>query len=86
MTVEERTEAMREFCERHDFEFVALRGSQREPENLVVVKTSGATLKASSYDSLGVAVARMEQALTALGRASSDVYLHHPHKWMGRID
>lgn len=85
-STETRIKDLREFCERHDWRLtVSLANGQQEPENLVLVKVEGLSLKSLSVDSLEVALARMELALQALGRAGGDVYLHSPHNLMGRV-
>lgn len=86
MTIEERIDAMEAFCERHDMRFSwSGPAGQREPDSLIAIDIAGVSLQSRSADSLAVAVARMENALTRLGRGKSDEYLHAPHDAMGRL-
>lgn len=57
--------------------------TQQEPVASVTLTISGTTLRANSADGLEVAIARLERALTKLGQARSDAYLHEPHRAMG---
>lgn len=86
---EPRLRAMKEFAERQGWVFRSWTGTQREPGDGVSIRLGegrGAiVLRSESHDGQDVAVARMEQALAALGRANSDAYLHDKHSGWGQV-
>lgn len=88
MTVEERTEELRAFCDRQGWEMKTWTGTQREPGEGISISSRGSLrpiLRSESDDGMMVALARIEAWLQYFATAANDVYLVDPHRWMGRL-
>lgn len=84
----ERVEALREFCDRQGWQFATSVATATEPANVVGILlhgTHGTHLRVTSTDSLIVAVARMELALSEVADASADTYLYRRHEDWGKL-
>lgn len=85
VSVEQRIEALKEFCARRDWPLSIVNATQREPISVVAISVGAVGLRAQSADSIDVALARIERALQELSAAHPDAYFHEPHREMGRV-